>query len=365
MEIAEHASSANNLEAEITKEETHLQDLRNEYMKLTGHMPVKKINDFEWKWSIFMGIGFAYISLIFYLLGIAKDGKDAGFGIPAFFFGTDIMFYAILTMYTLLMVMMAQARKLSGLQSMAFLLGFWCTQWLFYDWGWYAYKMGIHEISNDPGFWNSFCGRNFLVMNTPMWLFLTEAIVGFLIGVYTFTFPRSRRHVIPPILWLYGTYFNAYVLYYAGVSAESIFVVAICILVAIFGLIGFFIVERIHAALPKWRSMRASPAAGENAKRKWKLSSDPLGFPVVFVMVGLVATTHLFLILSPVIGLFFGLIPWYFVPIYYIMIRSTGIARMTKKRKIAVMCILTGLFVGFLVAACVPQWLGNIIAAIG
>jgi hypothetical protein len=310
-------------------------------MKLTGHMPVR-LNDFEWKWTVFMGVGFAYISMIVYLLGIAHRGESSGFGIPSFFFGTDIAYFPILTMYAMLMLTMAQARKLSGLQSMSFILGFWCTHWLFYDWGWYAYLIGIHDIIPDATFWASAFGRNFLVIDPPMWLFLAEAITGVCIGIYAFTFPRRRRHLIPPILWLYGTYFNATILEMAGVSAETISIVATCFLVAVFGSMSFFIGERIHSRLPEWRS------------RHWKLprlkpTLDPLGFPIAIAMIGLVAMTNIFLVLSPAVGLFFGLIPWYIVPIYYILIRSTGIAKASRVVKIVVVGILSAIFIAFLV----------------
>jgi hypothetical protein len=349
MEMAEQASRVKDLEADITTEENHLQDLRNEYMKLTGHMPVKKITDFEWKWSVFMGVGFAYITMIYYVLGVDQTGINGGFGIPPFFFGKEIELYAILSMYPLLMVMMSQARKLGGLQSMAYILGFWCMQWLFYDWSYITYHIGVHAQSTGPEFWNTAFGRDFLIVGPPMWLFLTEAIVGFLIGLYTFTFPRSRRHLIPPILWLYGTYFDPSILKMAGVSTLVIVIVAICFLVAIFGLIGYFLIERIYAMLPVWRSRHDSLAAEGNSKRKWKVTSDPLGFPMVFAMIGLVATMQIFLVISPAVGVFFGFISWYIVPIYYIIIISTGVAKMSRKRKITLISILTSLILVFFI----------------
>jgi hypothetical protein len=342
MDMAEKpADPARQLEQDIRDHEARLEKLRNDYMKLTGHMPVK-LNDFEWKWSVFMGIGFAYISMIVYLLGIAHAGEGSEYGIPSFFFGTDIAYFPILTMYALLMLMMAQARKLSGLQSMSFILGFWCTHWLFYDWGWYAYLIGIHDVIPDAAFWASAFGRNFLVVDPPMWLFLAEAITGVCIGLYSFTMPRRRRHLIPPILWLYGTYFNATILELTGVSAESISIVAICFLVAVFGTIALFLGERIIERLPEWRSKRET-------RLKLKLKLDPLGFPLGIVMVGLAAMTNIFLVLEPAVGLFFGLVPWYIVPIYYILIRSTGIAKASRVAKIVVVTILSTIFIIFLV----------------
>ncbi len=337
------ADPARQLEQDIRDHEAQLEKLRHDYMKLTGHMPVK-LNDSGWKWSVFMGVGFAYISMIVYLLGILYYGKSeaSGFGIPSFFFATDIAYFPILTMYVLLMLMMAQSQKLSGFQSMSFILGFWCTHWLFYDWGWHAYLIGIHQITPDAAFWASAFPRDFLIVDPPMWLFLVEAIVGVCIGIYAFTFPRRRRDLIPPILWLYGTYFNATILEIAGVSDEAISIVAICFLVAVFGSIAYFLGERIYRRLPEWRSM-------PEKLFRWRLTLDPLGFPLVFVMVGLVGMTNFFLVLSPAIGLFFGLIPWYIVPVYYILIRSTGIAKASRVVKIVVVSILSAIFITFIV----------------
>jgi len=344
--------SVQQLEKEIDDNEKKLVELRIEYMKKTGHMPIK-LNDFEWKWAVFMGVGFAFISMIAYLLG-SGDGKNSGKGIPNFFFGGDIEYFVIMTMYALLMIMMTQARKLSGLQSMSFILGFWCMQWFFYDWGWQFYQLGVGDHANTASWWQSAFNRSFLVMNTPYWMFLTDAIIGLLIGIYTFTFPRRRRHLIPPILWLYGAYFNPTILHMTGVSDQAIFVVAICFLVTIFGTMGLFIIQWMHTKWPDWRENKSKP------RQKRKLSLEPLGFPLVILMVGMVAMTDLFLLLSPAIGLFFGLIPWYLVPIYYILIHATGVAKSHRVQKIIVVSILTALFVAFIIVVSLLP-LGDII----
>ena len=77
-------------------------------------------------------------------------------------------------------------------------------------------------------------------------------------------------------------------------------------------------------------------------------------------MIGFVALMHLFLAIVPVYGLFFGLIPWYIVPIYYILIHSTGLAKASLIVRIVVICILTAFFVGFIILASVLP-LGSII----
>jgi len=336
------ADPARQLEQDIRDQEARLQDLRNEYLKLTGHMPVK-LNDFEWKWSVFMGIGFAWITMIVYLLGIAKAGKGS-FGIPSFFFGLDIEYFGILTMFGLLMVMMPQARKFTGLQTMSYILGFWCSQWLFYDWGWYAYLIGIHSIIPGDAFWWSPFGRDFLIVAPPMWLFLALAIVGACIGIgYTFTFPRRRRELLPPMLWIIGVYFLPTILHQIiGMSADVVLIVSICIACGVFALIAIFVGQRVHQRLPEWRS------TWREKRLKMKFSVDPLGFPFMIPMVGLVATVHLFLVVFPVAGLFVGLAVWYVVPIYYLLVHSTGIAKKKIGVKIAVAVLLANALFWFI-----------------
>jgi len=66
------------LERQIKAIERSLDTLREEYLKRTGQLPPRDIRDFSWKWTIFMVLGFAFISCIVYLLGIAKVGEGLG-----------------------------------------------------------------------------------------------------------------------------------------------------------------------------------------------------------------------------------------------------------------------------------------------
>ena len=141
-----------NLEEEIWACEQRLESLRNDYMSKTGHMPRRSLNDSSWKWTIFMTLGFAFITMIVYLLGIRHTGSSSGLGIPEFFFETDISYFAILTFYLILAVLMVQSKKLRGYQSVSLILGFWCAHWLIYDWGWYAYSYGVGEIPDLSAF---------------------------------------------------------------------------------------------------------------------------------------------------------------------------------------------------------------------
>ncbi|MFX0099738.1 MAG: hypothetical protein ACFFCS_09155 [Candidatus Hodarchaeota archaeon] len=344
--------SLHNIEREIRECEQHLEQLRKEYMAKAGHMPLRKLSDSSWKWTIFMSLGYAFISMIVYLLGIGKAGSGTP-GIPSMFFNVEFSYFVILTFYPLLMILMVQAKKLKGFQSAALLLGFWCAHWLIYDWGWYFYLMGIGDVTPNPAFWQSLFGRDFLVVDTTMWMFLTEAIIGGCLALYTFTVPKSKRHLIPPFTWLYAVYFNAPVLDIAGVDPETISIVGIVLLVAVIGSAGFFSVQRIVKAVISCAKRADKPDTTRTKVRRWKLSLDPLGIPFAAVMISMVALTNLVLVINPAVGLFFGMIPWYVVPLYHVLIHSTGIAKSKRWQKILATSILTGLFVAFVVACCV------------
>lgn len=330
--------SLTELEKEIWNHEQRLQELRNDYMARTGHMPTRKLNDSSWKWSIFMCLGFAFISMVVYLLGINKVGSDAGMGIPGFFFNTEIAYFAILTFYVVLTVLIIQSKQLSGYQSMTLMLGFWCAHWLIYDWGWYAYEYGVGEIDLSV-FWQNLLGTPIFIPDLPFWLFLIIAVLGGLMAFYTFTIPRCRKQLIPPIIWLYTGYFNASICRLMGLSADNILIVGIVLVVIAFGLMGFFIFQRLKRGLPEWLV--------NYTKRKWTI--DPLGLPFVFVIVGMLLLMHLFLTINPTLGLFLGMIPWYFLPTYYIVVHSTGVAKVRRKWKFVIIGILTALFVAFVV----------------
>ncbi|HUX99264.1 MAG TPA: hypothetical protein VMV49_06885 [Candidatus Deferrimicrobium sp.] len=334
------------LEKEIWTSEQRLQELREEYLARTGHMPTRKLNDSSWKWSIFMVLGFAFISMVVYLLGIRHTGSESGLGIPSFFFETEIAYFAILSFYAILMVLMVQSKKLSGYQSMALILGFWCAHWLIYDWGWYAYTFGVGEIADPSTFWLSYAGQSFLIPQPTMWFFLLLAILGGIMAFYTFSVPRCRKHLIPPMIWLYSVYFNASLCEIMGLSETSIIIVA-CILAAFsFGLMGFFTFQRLKRGRPNWLTNIGS--SGELLlNRKWM--TDLLGIPFVFAMVGMLVTMHLFLTINPALGLFLGMIPWFFIPIYYILINSTGVAKVRGLTKILIVSVLTALFVAFVI----------------
>ena len=337
--------SLTELEKEIWACEQQLQELRNDYRARTGHMPTRPLNDFSWKWSIFMCLGFAFISMIVYLLGINKVGADAGMGIPEFFFNTEVAYFAILTFYMLFAVLIVQSHKLSGYQSMTLILGFGCAHWLIYDWGWYAYEFGVKEITDLSGFWQNLFSSPILIPNPPFWLFLTIAILGGVMAFYTFTIPRCRKHLIPPLLWLYTSYINATICSWMGLSSPDILIVAIVLVAISFGLMGYFTLLRLKRGLPAWLAKFGKAAEG-GKKRNWL--TDPLGFPLILVLVGMLVPIHLFLATNPALGLFLGLLPWYIFPAYYILINSAGIKAHGYKR-VLIISLLTAVFVAFIV----------------
>jgi hypothetical protein len=343
MKIAD--KSLEELEEEILECEKNLQELRDEYMVRKGHMPLRKLNESSWKWTIFMTLGFCFITMIVYLLGIRKAGSALGLGIPDFFFETEISYFAILTFYMLITLLMAQYKKLSGMQSMSLILGFWCAHWLIYDWGWWAYMYGIGNITDPAAFWLDTFGNDLLIPDPTMTLFLVIAILGAFMSIYTFSIPKKRRHLIPPILWLYTSYFNPSILSIFELNSMIIIAIAITLTIISFVVAGFYTFQRIRKGLPNWIKNFGKNIF--NIKRKWTI--DPLGFPIILIMLCMLLMTHLFLALNPAIGLYLGMIPWFFVPTYYILIHSTGLAKARRINKIIAMGLLTTLFVVFII----------------
>jgi hypothetical protein len=239
------------------------------------------------------------------------------------------------------MVLMVQSKKLSGYQSMSLILGFWCAHWLIYDWGWYAYSYAVGEIPDLSAFWQSTFSTPLFIPNPPYWLFLTIAILGGIMAFYTFTIPKRRRHLIPPMIWLYAAYINASICGMTGLNPTGILIVGLILVSVAFGLMGYFTIQRLLKGLPNWLKDTTS-------KRKW-LTSDPLGLPLIFAMVAMLIIMPLFLTINPTVGLFLGMIPWFFLPMYYILIHSTGVAKRRGTPKVLIVVSLTALFIAFVV----------------
>jgi hypothetical protein len=323
------------LESEIKALEDQLSTARSKYFKKTGQMPARTLKDFNWKWTIFMTLGFAFISCIVYLLGIRHTGNPEDTGIPAFFFSTDIAYFSILTLYVLIAVLIVQFNKISGYQTIVILTGFWCAHWLIYDWVWWAISIGMGE-TNITGFWTREFSSPLVIIRPPMGLFLVWAILGGLMALYTFSIPRRYRELLPPTLWLYTAYPNASILDAIGLKNDTMLPIGIILIVIAFLIATFYTVKRIASETFYWN--RKSIIQKFKIK---KLALDPLKMPVLLIMIAMVILMYPFLILVPVIGLFLGFIPWFLTPLFYLLFKGSSIQKRSK--------ILQVLFAAFLV----------------
>ena len=323
------------LESKILSVEKDLESMRSQFLIKTGRLPTASYKDPSWRWTVFITLGFAFISSMVYLLGISKSGKNANTGIPAFFFETDMAYFAILSMYVVVMVLVVQSNKISGYQALVVLLGFWCSHWLIYDWAWHAIKIGMGQ-TDLVGFWESEFYSPLVMPRPPMWMFLTWAIIGGIIALYTFTIPKNTKELIPPALWLYTAYANATICDSIGLEREVILIIGIILIIFVFIIMVYFTRARLRSDLPKFSRIRED-FKSKFKKENWKL--DPLGVPLILIFVGMLVTMHLFLVLIPVIGLFFGIIPWFIMPFYFILFRSSGVLQYSKRIQ-----VITGVF---------------------
>lgn len=334
-------SELEQLENEIVTCEIRLKELRNDYLNKTGHFPARSLKESSWRWTIFMTLGFAFITSIVFLLGIRHSGSDVETGIPDFFFQTDFAYFAILTFYLILCVLVVQSDRISGYQAWALILGFWCAHWLIYDWAWHAINAGFGYI--DPQeFWPKAFGYDLLVVDPPMWFFLTEAIIGATTALYTFTIVDNYKSLLPPAIWLYASYANPEICKMVGVDESIILVMAIIFLCVQFSLMGIFTYKRLKKGVPSWVPNK-SEVKERMKKENWTF--NPLSLPWVLIIVGMLAVMHLFLILIPVIGLFLGMIPWFFLPLYFILFRSSDIMNKSKTKQYIFAGILAGFFI--------------------
>ena len=53
------------IESKIWELEEELDKLRLEYKKKTGNTPKRKFSNYDWKWSIFMLMGYQFITCMF------------------------------------------------------------------------------------------------------------------------------------------------------------------------------------------------------------------------------------------------------------------------------------------------------------
>ncbi len=325
-------SSINELEIEIKTLEKNLEGLRNEYLKKTGQLPARDLRDFSWRWTIFITMGFAFISSIVYLLGIAKVGISEDTGIPSFFFHTDIAYFSILTLYVIIMVLIVQSNKINGYQTLVLISGFWCAHWLIYDWSWWALRIGMGTINLD-GFWARGLGSPIVVPHPPMWMFLVWAILGGIMAFYTFTIPKKYIELLPPTIWLYTGYPNASICEMIGISDDMILIIGIILIVISFSIAGYFTFCRLKGKSLDWHKKREEI---KKSLKKENLNLDPTALPWIFIIGGMLILMYLFLILIPVIGLFLGFTSWMLIPLFYILFKGSSALKYRRAIKLII-----------------------------
>lgn len=337
------------LESRIAEHEQELKALREEYFKKKGQLPPRTSKDSGWRWLIFMMMGFAFLTSMFYLFNVHLDGEGRDLlrdqFIPEFFLDTDFALYAILTFFVVIMVLTISPR-IKGYQAWAYILGFWCSYWMFYDWPWHFIKIGAGIKPGGIEFWNDrFGGYHLLVPNPYMWFFFLEAITGLIFALYLFTIPKSHVQLLPAALWLYATYANVEVLRLVGVDDEVIVAIGLA-LVALAGFLAlFFTIGRYHE---KKEALKSRLASLKLMIKERRASKDPLGFPWVFLLVIPLLLMNVYLVTIPVVGLFLGVIPWYLFPFARLLYYSSGTGRLKPWGKALVAILITGLLIGLL-----------------
>ncbi|MFW9820177.1 MAG: hypothetical protein ACFFE5_11260 [Candidatus Thorarchaeota archaeon] len=326
------------LEKNIKILESNLEELRNEFLKRTGQLPARTLKDFNWKWTVFITLGFAFISCIVYLLGIAKVGISEDTGIPSFFFHTDIAFFSILTLYVIVMVLVVQSNKINGYQTIVLISGFWCAHWLIYDWSWWALRIGMGTINLDS-FWTNGLGSPIVIPHPPMWMFLLWAILGGIMALYIFTIPKKYIELLPTTIWLYTGYPNASILEMIGLSDNIILIIGIILIIVSFSMAIFFTYCRLSIRSLDLRQKREEV---KNSFKKENLNFDPLTLPWIIIIIGMLILMYLFLVLIPVIGLFLGFISWMLIPLIYVLFKGSSALKYKRAVQITIAIILIG-----------------------
>lgn len=319
------------LERQIQETEVKLNALKEEYSNKTGHVPPQKLTEHSRKWTIFMVLGFAFISSMFYLLCIRYDYDEVTTLIPEVFFDTGFMYFAIVSFYLIIALLVIQPDKMGNYQTLALFLGFWCAHWLIYDWAWWAIRGGFNDLG--PAFWQDTFGFGALVPDPPMWLFLTEALLGGIMALYTFTVPDGFKKLVPPFVWLFAIYGNSTLGSVLNLPVIGIYIIGIAIVAIAFGLAGVFAYKRIKQhGLPVWISSFKS-FKEQLSIQNWTL--NPLGVPGVLIISIALITMHAFLATIPVIGFFIGIIAWYYIPFFYVLYKGSNADKYSKRGKIA------------------------------
>jgi len=295
-------------------------------------------------------VGFAFISCFVYMIGVNKDGRgileiltwtqEEGFVMkpfPDFIFSMDVQYYLVMTFYVLIAILIPQSKTLKGYQLMQLFLGFWCLHWLVYDWWWWAFTAGLGQLDL-PAWWHEPFYSPLLIPHPPHWLFLTEALLGSLIGLYTLFVPKNNKHLAPAWIYLYTVYMNASVFMLFKAETPVILAVGIILLVISYSLAIYFMIQErsfqklgkiIKKHLPIKKAKVSDDQEQEQDREEepeqkaevhWSdklLSFDPFKKHWSYVMLICLLTHHFLTIFVVEVGLLVSLIPWFILPLLY------------------------------------------------
>ena len=323
--------SLEELSKEIRDTELKLKKLREEYLSRAGVLPPRTFQDKDWRWTIYMTLGIAYITFITYFMGIKQSGRGEGFWIPDFLYNAEVQFYGVLTFFVIFAIVIVQKQRLRGYQVLALLIGFWCTHWLLYDWIWWAMEFGFGHESLIT-FWTTKFYSPLLIEKPPMWLFLVLALFGCGMSAYTFFVPDDYKKLIPSIIWLYAVYMNGLVGAILGLNTPVTLAIGLTLIAIAFGL-------SIYNTVKKVKKVKTRKAEAPNLPAD-KRNHQPLKKYYVFIFISLVVASYIFSILIPLIGFIIGMITWYVIPLTKFIINATPFQKLSKKKKIVVIVIV-------------------------
>jgi positive regulator of sigma E activity len=321
------------LSKEIHNAELKLNQLREEYLSRTGVLPSRTFRDIDWRWTIFMTLGIAYITFIVYYLAIKEAGRGEGFGIPDFLYNVEIQYYGVLTFFIIFGIVNIQTHRLRGYQVLVLFLGFWCAHWLLYDWSWWAMEIGFGHVDLDI-FWVREFYAPLLIEKPPMWLFLIEAILGAVMSVYTFLVPNNYKKLIPTIIWLYAVYINALVCSMIGLNTPITLSIGLVLIAVAFGLMFYYSLQKLKEnKRKKAQTLNSIPA---------KVAASPLTKPYIYITIFLVAISYVFLVTIPLVGFLLGMVTWYVMPFVYFIVNAIPFQKLSQKKKIVIITSAIG-----------------------
>jgi hypothetical protein len=245
------------LSKEIQNTELKLKNLRDEYISRSGVLPPRSFGDKNWRWTIYMTLGIAYITFITYFLGIKQSGRGEGFWIPDFL--------------------------------------------------------------------------PLLIAKPPMWLFLTLAVFGVGMSVYTFTVPDNYKKLIPTVIWLYAVYMNGLVCEMLGLSTPIALTIGLVIVAISFTLMIYLSVRKIQKKRQEKKKTHESTVTKRGLwfKKNW----------FVYTLLFLILSTYVFSVVIPLVGLILGMITWYVIPLLFFIVNATPFQKLSQKKKLLVIII--------------------------